>query len=141
MWQLRYSHGVKINHQDTMTYDPGDKRRARYWSHMVNKCRRHMEFRNIANGADKPCGQLQRHHETSQTSPNTRQFHSLELNSADIGGGRSAFQSSSVGIVTDDRGSILGSSREIFSSPPRPDHLCGPPSVLSDGYRRLCCQR
>jgi hypothetical protein len=46
-----------------------------------------------------------------------------------------------VGIATgyglDDRGvevRVLVGSR-IFSSPRRPDRLCGPPNLLSNGYR------
>jgi hypothetical protein len=49
---------------------------------------------------------------------------------------------SSVGIALgyrlDDRGSRVrfpGRSWEVFSSPPRPERLWGPPSLLSNGYR------
>jgi hypothetical protein len=48
---------------------------------------------------------------------------------------------SSVGIALgyglDDRGSILGGCWEFFSKPPRPERLCGPPSLLSNGYQGL----
>jgi hypothetical protein len=37
----------------------------------------------------------------------------------------------------DDRGSIPGRSREFLSSPPCPDRLWGPPSLLSSGYLTL----
>jgi hypothetical protein len=41
----------------------------------------------------------------------------------------------SLGFGLDDQGSILGrGSNGIFSSPPRPYRLWGPPSLLSDGY-------
>jgi len=33
----------------------------------------------------------------------------------------------------DDQGSIPDRNRGFFSSPPRPDRLCGPPSLLSNG--------
>jgi hypothetical protein len=32
-------------------------------------------------------------------------------------------------------GSSRGRSWEFFSSPPRPDRFCGPPSLLSNGKR------
>jgi hypothetical protein len=48
---------------------------------------------------------------------------------------------SSVGKVTgyglDHRGSTAGGGWEFFSSPPRPDRLWGPPSLLSNGYEGL----
>jgi hypothetical protein len=48
-------------------------------------------------------------------------------------------RNSSVGTVTgcglDDRGSIPDGGWEFFFSPPRPDRLWGPPSLLSNGYR------
>jgi hypothetical protein len=49
---------------------------------------------------------------------------------------------SSVSIVTRLRavraGSIADIGREFFSSPPHPDHLWGPPSlIISNGYRGL----
>jgi hypothetical protein len=37
----------------------------------------------------------------------------------------------------DDGGSSPGRGWEFFSSPPRPDRLWDPPSLLSNGYRRL----
>jgi hypothetical protein len=33
--------------------------------------------------------------------------------------------------------SIAGEFREFFSSPPRPERLCGPSSLLSNGYKGL----
>jgi hypothetical protein len=38
---------------------------------------------------------------------------------------------------SDDRGSIPGGGWELLSSTPCPDRLWGPPSLLSNGYRRL----
>jgi hypothetical protein len=35
------------------------------------------------------------------------------------------------------KGSIPGRGREFFSSPPRPDRLWDPPSLLANGYRRI----
>jgi hypothetical protein len=42
-----------------------------------------------------------------------------------------------LGFGLDDRGSILSRAGDgiSFSSPPRPDQLCDPPSLLSNGYR------
>jgi hypothetical protein len=37
----------------------------------------------------------------------------------------------------DDRGSSPGRGREFFSSPPRPDRLWSPPSLLSSGYQGI----
>jgi len=44
-----------------------------------------------------------------------------------------------LGYGLDDRYSIPGRSNDriCFSSPPRADRLWGPPSLLSNGYRRL----
>jgi hypothetical protein len=39
-----------------------------------------------------------------------------------------------LGYGLDDRGSIPGGGWEFFSSPPRPERLWGPPSLLSNGY-------
>jgi hypothetical protein len=48
---------------------------------------------------------------------------------------------SAVGIATryglDDRSSSPGGGWEFFSSTPCPDWLCGPPSLLSNGYQGL----
>jgi hypothetical protein len=45
---------------------------------------------------------------------------------------------SSVNVVitvrVDHRASILGRDRDFISSPPRPDRLWGPPSLISYGY-------
>jgi hypothetical protein len=37
----------------------------------------------------------------------------------------------------DDWASITGNGRDFFSSPPRPDRLRNPPSLLSSGYQKL----
>jgi hypothetical protein len=54
---------------------------------------------------------------------------------------RNKSRDSSVGVATDygldDRGSIPSSGSEFFSSPPSPDGLWGPPSLLSNGYQGL----
>jgi hypothetical protein len=42
-----------------------------------------------------------------------------------------------LGYVLNDRGSIPGGGWEFFSSPPRPERLWGPPSLLSNGYKGL----
>jgi hypothetical protein len=42
-----------------------------------------------------------------------------------------------LGYRLDDRGSISGGSWEFFCSPPRPERLWGPPSLLSNGYQGL----
>jgi hypothetical protein len=48
---------------------------------------------------------------------------------------------SSVGIAAgyllDGQGWIPCRSQRFFSSPQRPDRLCDPPSILSNGYREL----
>jgi hypothetical protein len=50
-------------------------------------------------------------------------------------------QNSSVGTALsyglDDRGSIPCGFSEFFSSPPRPERLWGPPSLLANGYQGL----
>jgi len=38
--------------------------------------------------------------------------------------------------LSDDQGSILGGGWEFFSSPPRPDRIWSPPSLLSNGYHK-----
>jgi hypothetical protein len=52
---------------------------------------------------------------------------------------------SSVGIATryglDGRDSVPGRGRRSFSTPQRPDPLWGPPSLLSNGHRRLFPRR
>jgi hypothetical protein len=48
--------------------------------------------------------------------------------------------STALGYGLDDRGSrvrFLAGSWEYFSSPPRPERLWGPPSLLSNGYQGL----
>jgi hypothetical protein len=42
-----------------------------------------------------------------------------------------------LGYGLDDRGSIPGGCWEFFSSPPLPERLWGPPSLLSNGYQGL----
>jgi hypothetical protein len=42
-----------------------------------------------------------------------------------------------LGYGMDDWGSIPGGGWEFFSSPPRPERLWGPPSLLSNGYQGL----
>jgi len=58
-----------------------------------------------------------------------------------VGLHRCTFTLFHVGIPTgyglDDRGSIPGGGWEVFSTPPRPDWFWGPPSLLSNGYRKL----
>jgi hypothetical protein len=42
-----------------------------------------------------------------------------------------------MGYRMDGRGSIPDTGKTLFSSPQRPDRLWGPPSLLSNGYRRF----
>jgi hypothetical protein len=51
------------------------------------------------------------------------------------------FSGIALGYGLDDRGSSLGRGWEFFSSPPRPERLCGSPSLISNGYQRALSVR
>jgi hypothetical protein len=79
--------------------------------------------------------------ETHRAEGLEEQLNLVELRNC-IGGGGSS-RDGSVGIATsyglDDRGVgvLVPVGSRILSSPRRPDRLWGPPSLLSNGYRRL----